>query len=404
MNVRVIRIPLNTTDSSQLTRILHVRGLSDWSIERVAEQHLRRGHVVVLHLEELPESQETQSSLFSLIDSLKASLVARYPEYESNLFTFSTSNYPLLSPSALSHFSVYQMLPPTPQQQTELFQQLLEVHMREKLREKGGLSVKVNMKCVVVVSSDMRWMQKLLAYVSYFSSKILLHKYTNTREGEGSEGAIECEVEEVSAEEIRMVYHAMEAERRRKVDEQTFSSVDGLFYSPTSPADRELFQFDIPPPPLAELFTVCQMCWNRSLCPAVVVLIGTVDANSQRISIITDFLTKISCSQVTETRVILQDESHLPTVFGDPASPVLGGLPLFIEQITNPLMNNPNCGLVVADVSVYGQYALRELLESGQSETHKNQIRKEKILFVLNIPSTSEVTSQISSRAHWIWE
>jgi len=287
--------------------------------------------------------------------------------------------------------------------------------MEERGRERR-VRVRVEMRCDVAVSADMRWMHKMLSYISYFSSHLLRSKLPvgwDEREKE-----LLCVVEEVSERKISLCYYLEEEEvkeeekrekgekreSKRKVDEQTYTSSDGLFFSPALSVDREVFHFDIPPPPLAELFTVCQMCWNGSLCPGVVVLIGSQDICAQRILVISDFLTKISSSQVTEMRVSLQDETDLPVVFGDPASPVLGGLPLFIEQITNPLMNNPNCGLVIADVSVYGQYALRELLESGQSETHKNQIRKEKILFILTIPSSADVTSQISSRAHWIWQ
>ena len=430
--MRVIRIPLNATDSTQLTRILHVKGLSDWSIERVAEQHLRKGHVVVLHLEELPESEEAQTSLFTLIDSLKGSLVSRYPEYESHIVTISTSNYPMLSSLSLPHFSVFHMLPPSPSQQTDLFRQLLEAMMKEKLsRERGRREgegvvcarVCVEMSCVVCVSADMRWMNKMMAYVSYFSSRLLLRQLEKVREERGErEGGRECDdlvcvVEEVSGVRISLLFDEVfaespigkengerEAEKRRRVDEQTYISTDGLFYLPARPEDRDVFQFAIPPPPLAELFTVCQMCWGGGLAPAVVVVAGERELCAERILVISDFLSKISSEQVVEIRVTIQDETDLPVVFGDPASPVLGGLPLFIEQITNPLMHNPRCGLVVADVSVYGQYALRELLESGQSETHKNQIRKEKILFILRVPHAAEITAQISSRAHWIWE
>ncbi len=52
----------------------------------------------------------------------------------------------------------------------------------------------------------------------------------------------------------------------------------------------------------------------------------------------------------------------------------------------------------VARVNGTGQFILRELLESGQSSTHRLSVRKVRIIFLLNISDLMQ--PQIVSRAH----
>ena len=62
-------------------------------------------------------------------------------------------------------------------------------------------------------------------------------------------------------------------------------------------------------------------------------------------------------------------------------------------------MVSPGCEYAqVARVNCTGQFILRELLESGQSSTHRLSVRKVRIIFLLNISDLMQ--PQIVSRAH----
>lgn len=49
-----------------LQRILLVKGISDWSIERIVEQTIVRGGIAIVHLEECPPDFQLQEDLFGM--------------------------------------------------------------------------------------------------------------------------------------------------------------------------------------------------------------------------------------------------------------------------------------------------------------------------------------------------
>jgi hypothetical protein len=49
--VALVKLPLNAVTPKNLRAVLNVRGISDWSVERMVEQHITKGHLVVFHLE-----------------------------------------------------------------------------------------------------------------------------------------------------------------------------------------------------------------------------------------------------------------------------------------------------------------------------------------------------------------
>lgn len=51
---------------ADLQQILLVRGISDWSIERIVEQTVVKAGIAILHLEENPEDIELQEDLFGM--------------------------------------------------------------------------------------------------------------------------------------------------------------------------------------------------------------------------------------------------------------------------------------------------------------------------------------------------
>ncbi|KNC70540.1 hypothetical protein SARC_16930, partial [Sphaeroforma arctica JP610] len=60
--------------------------------------------------------------------------------------------------------------------------------------------------------------------------------------------------------------------------------------------------------------------------------------------------------------------------------------------------------LVVAYVSVLGQFMIRELLESENSKTHRILIRKDRLLFIVCTTDNQPIQSQLESRSHVICE
>ena len=50
----LVKVPLNCITPPELRKILHVRGISDWSVERIVEQTIARSGIALLHLEENP--------------------------------------------------------------------------------------------------------------------------------------------------------------------------------------------------------------------------------------------------------------------------------------------------------------------------------------------------------------
>mmetsp|Transcript_80880 Transcript_80880/g.142590 ORF Transcript_80880/g.142590 Transcript_80880/m.142590 type:complete len:108 (+) Transcript_80880:1900-2223(+) len=58
--------------------------------------------------------------------------------------------------------------------------------------------------------------------------------------------------------------------------------------------------------------------------------------------------------------------------------------------------------LIIAHVNEVGQFVLRELLESGSSDTHWQRVCKDRVMFLLDIPEGSGVSSTVQSRAHHV--
>lgn len=92
--VEITRMPFNQTTPAALAALLMVRGISDWSLERIVEQTVSRGGLSLLHLEEQPPDPAIQDELYGLITKMTTTLVSRYPEYRHNVINILTANYP----------------------------------------------------------------------------------------------------------------------------------------------------------------------------------------------------------------------------------------------------------------------------------------------------------------------
>ncbi|KAH9256635.1 hypothetical protein BASA81_005139 [Batrachochytrium salamandrivorans] len=121
--VSVVKVPLNAMSCQTLNHILCIQGLSDWSVERMLEQSLSKGHAVVMHLEESPANCELQDQLNACVHRMLRKLFVRYPEYVANVILIYTSN---CEPSAnlAKQCVVCHMHPPLVQQRTWLLRKL----------------------------------------------------------------------------------------------------------------------------------------------------------------------------------------------------------------------------------------------------------------------------------------
>ncbi len=53
--IDIVKLPLNAMSPQALRGELLVKGISDWSVERLCEQSIAKGNLVLLHLEENPK-------------------------------------------------------------------------------------------------------------------------------------------------------------------------------------------------------------------------------------------------------------------------------------------------------------------------------------------------------------
>ncbi len=114
--VEATRVPLNQTSPAALAAMLSVRGISDWSVERIVEQTLCKGGLSLLHLEELPPAPEAQEALYALTSRMAAGLAARYPENRHNIVHISTANYPP-APALAAESATVVIYPPAAREQ-----------------------------------------------------------------------------------------------------------------------------------------------------------------------------------------------------------------------------------------------------------------------------------------------
>mmetsp|Transcript_49883 Transcript_49883/g.131270 ORF Transcript_49883/g.131270 Transcript_49883/m.131270 type:complete len:811 (-) Transcript_49883:388-2820(-) len=91
--VKVVKVPLNSTNPTQVKSTIFVQGISDWSLERVVEQSVCKGHTVILHLEECPACDQLQIAYLDMFKELVATTQRRYPRVPACIFTVFTSNF-----------------------------------------------------------------------------------------------------------------------------------------------------------------------------------------------------------------------------------------------------------------------------------------------------------------------
>lgn len=108
----LIRLPLNQQNINNQKQCQLVRGISDWSLERTIEQCLCRDGIVVLQLEEMPESFIQQKKFYILIQDMLHQITTRYVECSNNIIIITTSNY-VPNKIIFKNFTILNLLSPS---------------------------------------------------------------------------------------------------------------------------------------------------------------------------------------------------------------------------------------------------------------------------------------------------
>jgi hypothetical protein len=77
--LNLLQVPLNAYTPETLGSVARVRGISDFSIERLIEQTVANGGVCIVHMEEVPSSEPLQTELFTVLTRVFKKLDHFYP-------------------------------------------------------------------------------------------------------------------------------------------------------------------------------------------------------------------------------------------------------------------------------------------------------------------------------------
>tara|TARA_R110002050_G_scaffold240272_1_gene376541 strand:- start:793 stop:1959 length:1167 start_codon:yes stop_codon:yes gene_type:complete len=388
-------------------------------------------------LEECPEDLSLQEQLHALVEKLRASLIARYPEYEANILHFTTSNYtPCKALEALA--DVILVRAPSPEFQRKWCKVVIHndilLGVNKSLPNSDRLLVNVDLeKFDVKVVDDMRKLERFRLWLSFYCIKHSLREL-DALQHSFSERNLK-EVQEASSMQCRRaqreVVVAISGSFEEVIVQITIQPAleecpcsDDVQPASVSFAPRSSTlhfvvddNFFVYPKDTYHALVSCQssadykigsiieMAYEGIIQPAVIVWRG------RGTTTVYDKIMKEAeeraggADKVRKTDVCIESEDDMDRVFGDASAASLGGLFLFIDGVTNPVHNNLYMlGIVFARVNAFGQFALRELLESGDSETHRTRVQKGRIIFALELLDDCPLTLPVESRCHLILE
>ena len=144
---------------------------------------------------------------------------------------------------------------------------------------------------------------------------------------------------------------------------------------------------------------------DQFLTPAVLVL--TNGSNKQYQQYLnqleqTLFQKLIAKNQLKSITLTAKTDEDKKKIFGNP-DPTNGILLRFISNINNDLYESYQYyGLIKVYVNQFGQFMLRELLESNDSLTHTIQISKKRLFFILCCDQDTKPSPQLISRTQYI--
>lgn len=391
--VRIVKVPFNSITPQNLRSILHVRGISDLSIERILEQTLCKGGIVVFHLEENPEDPSLQNELFMRTKEMLNTLLGRYQEFASNVVIIFTSNY---GPSEMISKESRELLmkAPSHERQREWCSRKLEDRITE-VTNLGTVSVELTAEIPSTV--DLRPLEQWWMSVAFHISRHLqIHMETITDRVTEKVSIVVAGNTKLLSIDFNHGFPTLALESHNSF----------FFFRPETRENQSLLEKGLPLMTHANVNTLTEMLHTNYLKPCVIVLIGESEKREKYEKILLSHFTESFGEKLHSTEVSIHGEEDKHKVFGQPHE-IQGGLFKFIASV-----NNPNaCGgredliaSVFARVNELGQFILRELLENGSSSTHRQAVHKDRLVFVLSITDTCEITPQLQSRAHTIIE
>eukprot|EP00293_Proteomonas_sulcata_P013581 CAMPEP_0184307260 /NCGR_PEP_ID=MMETSP1049-20130417/16061_1 /TAXON_ID=77928 /ORGANISM="Proteomonas sulcata, Strain CCMP704" /LENGTH=546 /DNA_ID=CAMNT_0026619719 /DNA_START=15 /DNA_END=1655 /DNA_ORIENTATION=+ len=455
--VDITKVQLNAQTPDSLRSILCVQGISDWSVERIMEQTLCKGHTVILHLEEVPEDQQLQDTLFAQVKKMLEALFRRYSMYAGNVIYMFTSNYSA-GEAIGKHAVPLRVLAPSAEGQMRHCTRMLEAKIGEQTK---AHRIAVDPLLTLPTMADMR---PLCTWWTTLGFQISRHVATHIK---GSDAVRDLEGNTTirrmnvtlrpGAEDKTLVLDfdvGLDLQNDRDHDSDDSSSCASLD-SPTSQAGpakqrrlgsddagtlsknstianfgeiEEVQTFRVPVPELNvcsadgyfflkgtsaagdvnahKLWTLLDMCRLSCLQPGVAVLTGADAARKEYEGLIIKQLEELCGDNFACTEVELKAESDKEKVTGHHTE-IRGGIFKVIDDSNNPngrqneAGNGENLCVVLCHVNETGQYMLRELLETnGDSKTHRHAIRKDRVLFVLSVDEDAPIQEMTKSRAH----
>ena len=417
--VVIVKLPLNSVSPGHLLSILRVKGISDMSIERVIEQTLCKGQIVIFHLEENPEEFEIQRQLYYNIQIMLDKLTDRYREYRSNVMCFYTSNYEPV-PDIVSTVNLLPMVPPNESSQRLWCERSLQDSISSHTPFK---SISIHFITPPPYSEDLRPLERWWRSIGFHIIKSIRNFISNNK----SEMIIEYEshikVSIDQGEDNQKLLIKIEIENYTNEIETVELAVSNSWFCyyqgdlnhhfllenndnnyQNYIIEKQEIISELPKESHCTLLTVIDMLVYSYVKPAIVVLVGPLEQRQKYIKMIQSYLLLIFSERLKHTEVSLKEEKDKTKVFGEPGE-ILGGLFRFIDCV-----NNPNAckgrtdlfGLIVNHVNEMGQFILRELIEADPSRTHRQTAHKDRLMFVLSVDEDCEITPQLNSRAHTI--
>lgn len=366
--VKVVKVPLNAFTPSNLNGILRVKGISDMSIERIIEQTVCKGGIVIFHLEENPDDPSLQEQLFNQISKMVDHLVSRYPEYRANILTIMTSNYSP-SQSISKQAKLLKMTPPNHKQQLKWCSMMLKDRIYEMLKNKiSRLKINLEVNVMTLQVDDLRPLEQWWRSIAFAVGSFILQHFNGNQNFEKNLHIIvDGELDRI---EIKFPIHP------EFPNLTLFSSNCFFYYKKEFYDDSITNEFNLPSYIAPMLTTIVQMTKDEFLKPAVIILLGEQKNRIQFVHNIRNYLLFLLRDRLYQDELELYCEDDKGKVFGNP-NEILGGLFRFIDRVNNPNACNGEIdrfGLIIAHVNEIGQFILRELLEPGQSKTHRQVI------------------------------
>ena len=453
---RIVKVPLNAVTPANLRAVLRVKGISDWSIERVLEQTIVRGDLALFHLEENPAEHGLQLALHALIAKMLAAITRLYPDSAAGcILHLCTSNY--APAEALARGArVVEMSPPGPERQRSWCEAELAVHLSSALGEAaaaaaaaGGtaapppLDVQVTLApAVMPQTSDLRALKKLVYTVAFAAAqhavpaapaaaaaaaaplpasvlRLSLGPDPDVGVDKGAEGASSAaagEGEGVCGMVADMRWDPPAGDAAAPLAPLRLVSSDGFFFHPRRAGGGEaataavagggatgeavLREAGWAQAPRATACSLLAMVDAGFLAPAVVCLAGGTAAARDRycVALGAAMRARYGAAGLHVEELAAREEGDKALIVGEKHE-LNGGL----FQVIDRAARHPGgvqTVLVVARVNAVGQFLLRELIEDGDSRTHRQAVSLRRVLFVLSVDEGCEVAAQTRSRAH----